>query len=220
MRLGAALFNGNHARLGDEVKRLTDAGMDLIHFDVFDGNVIPDLGFPPRTLEHLRPLTPLPFEVHLIAADPTRFIQPLAEAGVNLLFLPVETTTMLYETIYTVREHKMQVGISFTLGAPLSALEAAVELVDAVLLLSRVTGESTRGASFNPLALPRLKRARSIIDAAGAKVDLQVAGGINRSNILETQRAGATTASLGAGIYKVQDMKQEVDEIRALLENA
>lgn len=217
MRLGAALFNGNHARLGDEVKRLTDAGLDLIHLDVFDGNVIPDLGFPPRTLEHLRPLTSLPFEVHLIARDPTRFIQPLAEAGTDLLFLPVETTTMLYETIYTVREHKMRVGVSFTLASPLHALEAVVEMIDAVLLLSRVTGEGTRGASFNPLALPRLQRAREIIDATGAQVDLQVAGGINRENIVKTQQAGATTASLGAGIYKAEDMANEIREIRELL---
>lgn len=217
MRLGAALFNGNHSRLGDEVKRLTDAGLDLIHLDVFDGNVIPDLGFPPRTLEHLRPLTPLPFEVHLIAHEPSRFIQPLADAGTDLLFLPVETTTMLYETIYAVREHKMRVGVSFSLGASLHGLEAVVEMIDAVLILSRVTGEGTRGASFNPLALPRLRQARKMIDAAQASVDLQVAGGINRGNIRETHLAGAATASLGAGIYQVAEMAQEIQSIRELL---
>lgn len=217
MRLGAALFNGNHARLGDEVQRLTDAGLDLLHLDVFDGYFVPDLGFPPRTLEHLRPLTKLPFEVHLGANDPARFIKPLAEAGVDLLFLPVETTTLLYETIFTVREYKMRVGLSFTLGTSLNALEATAPLLDAVLLLSRVTGETSRGASFNPLALPRVTRAREIIQAANANVDLQIAGGINRDNIVQAKQAGANTASLGAGIYKVADMKREVSEIRELL---
>ncbi|HZQ06490.1 MAG TPA: ribulose-phosphate 3-epimerase [Anaerolineae bacterium] len=219
MRLGAALFNGNHARLGDEVQRLTDAGLDLIHLDVFDGYFVPDLGFPPRTIEHLRPLTTLPFEVHLGANDPARFIRPLADAGVDLLFLPVETTPLLYETIFTVRECKMRVGLSFALGAPLTALEAAAPMLDAILLLSRVTGESARGASFNPLALPRVTRAHEILQAANINVDLQIAGGINRENIVQAKRAGATTASLGAGIYKVADMRREVAELRALTED-
>jgi len=219
MRLGAALFNGNHARLGDEVQRLNDAGLDLIHLDVFDGYFVPDLGFPPRTIEHLRPLTSLPFEVHLGANDPLRFVKPLADAGVDLLFLPIETTPLLYETIFTVRECKMRVGLSFTLGTPLTALEAAAPLIDAVLLLSRVTGESSRGVSFNPLALPRVTRAQEIFQAANAGVDLQIAGGINRANIAQAKRAGATTASLGAGIYRAADMKREVSEIRALIKD-
>ena len=94
-RLGAALFNGDHGRLADEVARLEEAGLDFIHLDVFDGHFVSDLGFPPRTIAALRPLTNLPFEVHLGARDPLRFVPQLADAGTDLLIFHVESVAMV-----------------------------------------------------------------------------------------------------------------------------
>src|SRR6476619_3593607 len=80
LRLGAALFNGDHARLADEMARLDASGIDFVHLDVFDGHFVPDLGFAPRTIAALRPLTRLPFEVHLGAIDQLRFVPHLVDA--------------------------------------------------------------------------------------------------------------------------------------------
>ena len=103
LRLGAALFNGDHSRLGDEVARLEAAGLDFIHLDVFDGHFVSDLGFPPRTISALRPLTKLPFEVHLGAQEPLRFVAPLVEAGTDLLVFHIESVAMVYESLFFVR---------------------------------------------------------------------------------------------------------------------
>jgi ribulose-phosphate 3-epimerase len=220
MRLGAALFNGDHARLADEVARLEAAGLDFLHLDVFDGHFVSDLGFPPRTLAALRPLTRLPFEVHLAAQDPLRFVPALAEVGTDLLIFHVESVAMVYEAIYVVREHKLAVGLAFALGTPLAHLEPVVGALDAVLLLSRVTGEGTRGAVFDPRALERVAAVRRMIDAAGAPVDLQVAGSIRREHVPALAAAGATTLALGGGLYKVPDMAAEVRSLRQLAAEA
>ena len=214
LRIGAALFNGDHGRLADEVARLEAAQVDFIHWDVFDGHLVEALGFPPRTIQTLRPLTDLPFEVHLGATHPERFVPMLAEAGTELLLFHVESAPMLYETIFTVRERGMRVGLVFSLATPLALLEAALPLIDAVLLLSRVTGEGTRGASYNPLVLPRVRRARALIDAADADVELQVAGGVKRQHLPELVAAGATGFAMGSGLYKVPDMAAEVRAMR------
>ena len=216
LRLGSALFNGDHSRLADELARLEAADLDFIHLDVFDGHFVPDLAFPPRTIAALRPLTSLPFEVHLGAVDPLRFVPQLAEAGTDLLIFHVESVAMLYEAIFTVRDHHLKAGLAFTLGTSLAQLEPVVSLVDAVLLLSRVTGEGSKGAAFNPLVLPRLRAVRAMVDAAGAMVDIQVAGGVKREHVPALVGAGATALAMGGGLYKVPDMALEVAEMRRL----
>jgi ribulose-phosphate 3-epimerase len=216
VRLGAALFNGDHGRLADEVARLTAAGLDFIHLDVFDGHFVSDLGFPPRTIAALRPLTKLPFEVHLGVREPLRFVPTLVEAGADLILFHIESVAMLYEALFVVRQHRVKAGLAITLGTPLAMLEPVITQVDAVLLLSRVTGEGTRGASFDPLVLPRVRGVRALAQAAAANVDIQVAGGVKRQHIVELVQAGANALAMGAGIYKVPDMAQEVSEMRTL----
>ena len=215
VRLAAALFNGDHARLADEVARVEAAGLDALHFDVFDGRLVPDLAFAPRTLAALRPMTSLPFEVHLVAERPERFAADLAEAGADLVLLHAEGAPMLYETLFAFREHGLRVGVALGLAAPLGTALAALPFADALLLLSRLTGEGTRGASFDPRVLARVRAARQAIDEDAHRVDLQVAGGVNRSNLAALTAAGATTAALGAGLYRAADMEAEVAALRA-----
>lgn len=218
MRLGAALFNADHGRLADEVAQLEQANVDFLHLDVFDGRLVPDLGFAPRTVAQLRPLTRLPFEVHLAAVDPERFLPALADAGVDLVLVHAEGPPMLYEALFAVRELGMRAGVVLGLATPLERLEAALPFVDCALLLSRVTGEGSRGAGFDERVLPRLRRARAAIDERGASTELQSAGGVGRRNLAQVVAAGADAAALGAGLYRAGDVRAELAELRRIVE--
>jgi ribulose-phosphate 3-epimerase len=217
VRLGAALWNGDHGRFAEEVARLEVAGLDFLHIDVFDGYFVPDVAFSPRTIGELRKLTRLPFEVHLGVQEIARFLPPLVEAGVDLILFHLECARMPFEIAFAIRALGVKAGVALSLGTPLASVEPLLPRLESLLLLSRVTGEGTKGASFDPGALPRVAQARRLIDAAGGGCELQAAGGVNRGNIRELVAAGATTLSLGAGIYKVPDMRREVKEIRGSL---
>ena len=217
VRLGSALFNADHTRLGEEVRRVEAAGVDFFHFDVFDGYFVPDQGFPARTIKALRPLTRLPFEAHLAAGDPQRFLPALAQAGVDLVFLPAESTPLLYETIYTVRELGMKAGLCLALGTSLAVLDTALPMLDAVLLLGRVTGEGSRGRDFNGLVVERVRRVRRMIDAGAFDVDLQAAGGLETANCVEVCAAGATSLPIGSALHREPDMAAYVAYLRSAI---
>ena len=217
VRLGAALFNGDHGRLAEEVARVEAAGLDFIHLDVFDGYFVPDSGFAPRTIAALRSLTRLPFEVHLGVKEPLRFASSLVDAGVDLILAHIESTQLIHETLFAIRALGVRVGVALALGTALAFVEPLIGQVDAILLLSRVTGEGAKGASFDPQALPRLGALRSRVSEAGVEVDIQVAGGVNRDNARELAREGANSLALGAAIYRVPDMRSEVATVRELV---
>jgi D-3-phosphoglycerate dehydrogenase len=220
IRIGSALFNADHGTLAAEVRRIEAAGVDFLHFDVFDGHFIPDLAFPPRTMAALRPLTRLPFEVHLAAHDPLRFLPALKHAGADLIFLPAESTPLLYEAIYAVREHGMQAGLCLALGTPLAVVEPVLSMLDAVLLLGRVIGEGERGRSFNRLLLNRIQTVRQMIDAGDLTVDLQAAGGLETEDCRAVVDAGATSLPIGSALHREPDMPAYLAFLRSQLGQA
>ena len=225
IRLGSALFNADHTRLGDELRRVEAAEIDFFHLDVFDGYAVPDQGFPARTIAALRRLTRLPFEAHLTASEPLRFVPALADAGVDLIFLPAETTPLRYEAIYALRERNLKAGLCLALGTPLEVLTPVLPMLDAVLLLGRVTAEGARGRAFNDLVLRRVEHVRRQIEAlprdGGAPaVDLQAAGGLETEHCVEVCRRGATSLPLGSALHREADLAAYVRRLRGLLEVA
>ena len=207
---------------------MEEAGIDFLHLDVFDGYAVADQGFPARTIAALRPLTKLPFEVHLTAQEPLRFVPQLADAGVDLIFLPAETTPFLYEATFELRQRKVTPGVCLALGTPLTVLEPILPMIESILLLGRVTGEGPRGRAFNDLVLQRVHAVRQLIDSQQLTdtIDLQAAGGLELESSVQVCRLGATSLPLGSALHREKNpdgtpaYAAYVQKLRSLLQGA
>lgn len=198
------------------MKRLEQAGIDFIHFDVYDGSFVSDLGFAPRTIESLRPLSRLPFEVHLGVNDPERLIPALAEAGADRILSHIESMPLVYESLYKMKLSGVQLGLAFTLGTFIGKIDSLLGMIDSVLLLSRVTGEGTLGASFNPAVFDRIAYVDARRRDLNSKVEIQVAGSVRKEQIARLVSAGTDSIAFGGALYRATDMAAEVAEIREL----
>lgn len=214
LEIGSAIFNADHGRLAEAVLALDQCGIDFIHWDVFDGHFIPDLGFPPATIAAVRDLTARPFEVHLGAEDPIRFLRPLAEAGVDLVFLPVEATPLLFEAIMTGRDLGLRMGASLALATPIGAIQEILSDLDRVLILARVYGETVAHPSFDPRTVAKVRELKRRLAEAEASAVIEVTGGLRAESASEVAQVGASALGFGSGLHRHGSVAENLRALR------
>jgi ribulose-phosphate 3-epimerase len=214
-RIAPSILSANFARLGDEVKRVVDAGADLIHFDVMDNHYVPNLTFGPMVCEAIRPLTRATIDVHLMVKPVDRIVPDFAKAGADIISFHPEASEHVDRTIGLIKESGCKAGLVLNPGTPTSYLDYTLERLDLVLLMSVNPGFG--GQRFIPYVLDKLRAVRSRIDASGRDVWLEVDGGVRVDNIADCARAGADTFVAGSAIFGTPDYQATIAAMRAEL---
>jgi ribulose-phosphate 3-epimerase len=206
-RIAPSLLSADFARLGEEVRRLEEAGADLIHFDVMDNRYVPNLTIGPLVCEALRPLTKLPIDVHLMTTPVDALAEMFARAGASIISFHPEATQHLDRSLALIRDLGCQAGLALNPATPLDCLDDVMDRLDMVMVMSVNPGFG--GQSFIPRALDRIARVRRRIDthyrATGRRVALEVDGGVKVANIAEVAEAGADTFVAGSAVFGARD---------------
>jgi len=203
IRIAPSLLSADFARLGEEVRTVIAAGADLIHFDVMDNHYVPNLTVGPLVCQAIRPHATVPIDVHLMVKPVDALVPMFAQAGADIISFHPEASEHVDRTIQLVRSLGVKAGLVLNPATPLAVLDHVIDQLDLVLLMTVNPGFG--GQSFIPGMLPKIAKARALVDAAmqrtGREIWLEVDGGVKRENARAIAEAGADTMVAGSAVF-------------------
>jgi ribulose-phosphate 3-epimerase len=207
-------LSADFARLGEEVKRVEEAGVDWIHVDVMDGHFVPNLTIGAPVVKALHNVTKLPLDVHLMITDPDKYLQDFADAGASYITVHQEACTHLQRTLAQIRNLGKKAGVALNPATPEETLKYVLKDLDLVLVMSVNPGFG--GQKFLTEAIAKVGRLRKMFNDAGLPdVHISVDGGINTETGAQVVEQGADVLVAGNSIYKASDINKAVQELKA-----
>jgi ribulose-phosphate 3-epimerase len=216
IQIAPSVLPADFAELGKAVRDLENAGVDLIQWDVMDGQFVPNLTFGPDVIAAARKHCSVPFEAHLMVLTPDVMAEQYVKAGCSRLIVHVEACTHLHRTLANIRNLGATAGVALNPATPASAIENILDLVDMVLVMTVNPGFG--GQSYISTMEPKIREVRNMIESAGLSdaVHLEVDGGISATTVAGAASAGANVLIAGSALFKHPDgLQAAVTEIRA-----
>ena len=216
IKISPSILSADFSELGKEIKRLDEAGADLIHVDVMDGHFVPNLTIGPPVIKALRKFTNIPFDVHLMISPVHKYIKDFADAGSDIITIHPETTDNLNSSINHIKGMKKKVGISLNPDKPISLIKNYLKDIDLVLIMSVHPGFG--GQKFMPEVIEKIKKLFQIKKDNKLNFDIEVDGGINFSNSKEVISAGANILVSGTTVFNENngDIKKNIETLRSM----
>ena len=214
IKISPSILSCNFSKLGEEIKSLEKAGADLIHIDVMDGHFVPNITIGPEVIKKIRPLTKVPFDVHLMISPVDNFIEDFANAGSDIITIHPEATKDLKKSIELIKKFDKKVGISLNPNSEINLVEPYLNDIDLILVMSVNPGFA--GQKFKPEVLKKLEKIKKIIVSKNLKIDLEIDGGINFQNSIDAKNAGANILVSGSTIFNENngDLKKNIGLLR------
>ncbi|GAB6088294.1 ribulose-phosphate 3-epimerase [Alkaliphilus crotonatoxidans] len=212
IKLAPSILSANFANLLADVKKVEEAGCELLHIDVMDGHFVPNITLGPMIVESLKGKTALPFDVHLMIEKPDQYITDFIKAGADIISVHSEACIHLHRTIQLIKEQGAKACVALNPATPLSAIEYVLQDLDMVLIMTVNPGFG--GQAFIEAMIPKIKALRQLISAKGLQVDIQVDGGIKVNNIHLVTQAGANVIVAGSAIFNSENINATVAQMR------
>ncbi|MCK4718201.1 MAG: ribulose-phosphate 3-epimerase, partial [Thermoplasmata archaeon] len=200
--------------LREEIDRCEVAGADLLHIDIMDGHFVPNLTMGPCVVKKLRPVTKLPFDVHLMVTHPEHFIEPFADAGADYITFHLEAESHLDDCIEKARRLGVKVGLSINPPTPIEKALPYLDRLDMLLVMSVNPGFAGQG--FISEVLSKIARAREEIEERGLNTVIEVDGGITDQTSAPAAKAGAEIFVAGSYLFKGGDMAEKIRVLKEL----
>ncbi|MCF8054691.1 MAG: ribulose-phosphate 3-epimerase [Deltaproteobacteria bacterium] len=211
--IAPSILSADFANLEREIKAVQAAGADWLHLDVMDGHFVPNITIGPQVVAAIRKITTIPLDVHLMVANPELFIDDFIKAGSDILTVHLEATVHLHRLIEKIKSSQIKAGVSLNPATSLSQLDAIIDEVDLVLVMSVNPGFG--GQVFIPSSLKKIRSLAGWRDRLRGDFVIEVDGGVNAANIKEIASTGADVLVAGSAIFHSENYAQTITKMRA-----
>jgi len=213
IKIAPSILSADFCNLTREIVDVEKAGADWIHLDVMDGQFVPNITMGPKMVKAVRRSTKLPLDVHLMIANPERWLSTFAEAGADMITVHAEACIHLDRTLGQIRELGKLAGVALNPSTSEQVLQYVLAKLDLILVMSVNPGFG--GQHFIEEIVPKITKIRQMLDEAGNKQCLiSVDGGINKDTAARCIQAGAQVLVAGNAIYESNDYGQAIKSLR------
>jgi ribulose-phosphate 3-epimerase len=196
--------------MGEDVRRMTDAGCDWLHVDIMDGNFVPNLSYGPALVRALKKETAVPLDVHLMVAHPESFIDTFAKAGAQILTVHAEVEYPLPSLLDMIHHLGLKAGASIKPATPIEKLYTCLPMLDMVLVMTVEPGFG--GQAFMPEMAQKIRDLRTM----GFEGIIEVDGGVGPDNAKMLLDSGATALVMGTALFTAKDPAKVIRDIRTM----
>ena len=211
-KLYPSLLSADFLQLQKELKALEDAGVDGVHFDVMDGQFVPNISIGLPILEAVRKGTDLPIDVHLMIEEPEKYVEFFATQGADMISVHVEATPHIHRVIQQIKKANVQAGVVINPGTSVDAIIPVLKMVDYVLVMTVNPGFG--GQTFIQESIDKLDQLDKMKKELNLSFEIEVDGGINDETVATVVEHGATMLVAGSYFFKQKDYQQVTQTLK------
>ncbi len=213
IKIAPSMLSADFSIMGEELKRVDEAGAEFIHLDVMDGVFVPNITFGIKMVKDLRKVTNRVLDCHLMIVNPEKHVEEFAKAGADYITVHYEACKEnLANVLKQVKSCGVKCGLVINPDTPVEKIEDCINLCDMVLVMSVFPGFG--GQKFIADVLDKCRAIRRIIDENGYDCIIEIDGGINKDTAKLAIDAGCDVLVAGSAVFGNEDVKSAIDVLR------